>query len=190
MTAALSMLDEHGLPDLTMRRLAGRLGVQAGALYWHVPNKQTLLAAVADRIVDGADRLRQGPGARSAATALRDALLAYRDGAEVVSSTLALGLGQQAATRQLVRAMIADGIPPAAAEQAAEPLLLFIVGHAFHQQQRMFYDTLGATTLSAAATAGSAESFAFGLDMLLVGLTHLPRNSHPGHLHETAAATD
>ncbi|MFS0702718.1 TetR family transcriptional regulator, partial [Cellulomonas sp. 179-A 4D5 NHS] len=49
--AALEILDEYGLGDLTMRRLAGSLGVQPGALYWHVANKQALLAEVADAIV-------------------------------------------------------------------------------------------------------------------------------------------
>ncbi|MGW6130502.1 TetR/AcrR family transcriptional regulator C-terminal domain-containing protein [Cellulomonas sp. NPDC055163] len=49
--AALEILDEYGLGDLTMRRLAGSLGVQPGALYWHVANKQALLADVADAIV-------------------------------------------------------------------------------------------------------------------------------------------
>ncbi|WP_233189149.1 TetR/AcrR family transcriptional regulator, partial [Subtercola sp. Z020] len=49
--AALRILDDQGLPDLTMRHLAAALDVQPSALYWHFPNKQTLLAAVADRIV-------------------------------------------------------------------------------------------------------------------------------------------
>ncbi|MBB2921943.1 TetR family transcriptional regulator [Cellulomonas cellasea] len=49
--AALEILDEYGLGDLTMRRLATSLGVQPGALYWHVANKQALLAEVADAIV-------------------------------------------------------------------------------------------------------------------------------------------
>jgi hypothetical protein len=49
------ILDAYGLGDLSMRRLAERLGVKAGALYWHVANKQSLLAAVSDEIlaVDG-----------------------------------------------------------------------------------------------------------------------------------------
>src|ERR1700712_2518028 len=94
--AALRILDEYGLPDLTMRRLAAALDVQPSALYWHFPNKQTLLAELADRICS------RGPSAAPAgdwmlvttaeATRLRDALLAYRDGAEVVASTLALRL--------------------------------------------------------------------------------------------------
>ena len=45
------MLDRYGLADLTMRRLATELGVQPSALYHHFPNKQALLAAVADEVL-------------------------------------------------------------------------------------------------------------------------------------------
>ena len=48
--AALGILDQHGLGDLTMRRLGATLDVQPSALYWHFVNKQTLLASIADRI--------------------------------------------------------------------------------------------------------------------------------------------
>ncbi|WP_217585232.1 TetR family transcriptional regulator, partial [Microbacterium sp. GbtcB4] len=57
--AALALLDEVGLADLSMRRIAARLGVQPSALYWHVANKQELLADLADRVTatvpDGAE---------------------------------------------------------------------------------------------------------------------------------------
>jgi AcrR family transcriptional regulator len=34
--AAMDILRNYGLGDLSMRRLARDLGVQPGALYWHV----------------------------------------------------------------------------------------------------------------------------------------------------------
>ncbi|WP_026918955.1 TetR/AcrR family transcriptional regulator [Gordonia shandongensis] len=49
--AARRILAEHSLADLTMRRLATDLGVRPNALYWHFPNKQTMLAALADDIL-------------------------------------------------------------------------------------------------------------------------------------------
>ncbi|WP_316306993.1 TetR/AcrR family transcriptional regulator, partial [Clavibacter michiganensis] len=52
---ALRILDEHGLPDFTMRRLGAALDVQPSALYWHFPDKQSLLAELADRIVAEAE---------------------------------------------------------------------------------------------------------------------------------------
>ena len=49
--AAWHILQSYGLGDLSMRRLAKELGVQPGALYWHVANKQELLAVLAQRMV-------------------------------------------------------------------------------------------------------------------------------------------
>ena len=50
--AALSFIDRHGLPGLSMRRLGRVLGVEAMSLYRYVPGREQLLDAVVDRIVD------------------------------------------------------------------------------------------------------------------------------------------
>lgn len=52
---ALAIIDEDGLDALTMRKLATRLGVQAASLYSHFPNKEAVLAAVADRLAKRID---------------------------------------------------------------------------------------------------------------------------------------
>jgi AcrR family transcriptional regulator len=49
--AALEFIDESGLPGLTMRRLGERLGVEAMALYRHLPSKEELLDAVVEALV-------------------------------------------------------------------------------------------------------------------------------------------
>lgn len=183
LAAAMAILDENGLPDLTMRRLAASLGVQPSALYWHVPNKQTLLALIADRIVSAA-RPSETTAAdwkvtvRRDALALRDALLAYRDGAEVVSSTLALGLGAEDARGRLAEALAGAGLVPSEREMAAATLLHFILGHVWHEQQRLQADSLGVVAPehstdpdAAAASHDGPGSFEFGVDLLLEGLT-------------------
>src|SRR5215510_15621992 len=48
--AALALLDEVGLDELTMRRLAERLDVKAASLYRHVRNKEELLALLGDEM--------------------------------------------------------------------------------------------------------------------------------------------
>src|SRR5215467_9533486 len=48
--AALELLDEVGMDELTMRRLAERLDVKAASLYRHVRNKDELLVLLADEI--------------------------------------------------------------------------------------------------------------------------------------------
>ncbi len=165
---ALRILDDDGLADLTMRRLAARLDVQPSALYWHFPNKQSLLAELSDRIVGQAASLLRGSGVAAEARALRDALLAYRDGAEVVSSTLALGLGTSAAHDRLAAAVTAEGFDPRASARAATTLLHFVLGHVWHEQQRLQYDSVG---VAAPGTDHLPDAdFAFGVDLIHRGL--------------------
>lgn len=45
---ALALLDEVGMEGLTMRRLASGIGVEPMTLYRYLPNKEAVLAAVAD----------------------------------------------------------------------------------------------------------------------------------------------
>ncbi len=49
--AALRLLDERGLDKLSLRSLAGELGVSAPTLYWHIRDKRQLLDLVAERII-------------------------------------------------------------------------------------------------------------------------------------------
>ncbi|WP_277949954.1 TetR family transcriptional regulator [Bailinhaonella thermotolerans] len=49
---ALDLADREGLDAVTIRRLAGELGVTPMALYWHVKNKDELLLAMADHAID------------------------------------------------------------------------------------------------------------------------------------------
>src|SRR5689334_12282747 len=89
--AAIGLLDEVGLDGLTMRALASRLGVQAGALYRHYPSKQALLDAMAGHLIG---RDVGGPMAggtwdemlRGMAIGSRELMLAHRDGARLFST--------------------------------------------------------------------------------------------------------
>ena len=50
--AAITFIDDEGLPGLSMRRLGTLLGVEAMSLYRYVPGREQLLDAVVERIVD------------------------------------------------------------------------------------------------------------------------------------------
>jgi AcrR family transcriptional regulator len=52
---ALEFADAHGLTSLTMRRLGEALGVEGMALYKHVANKDDLLEAIVDLVLDEVD---------------------------------------------------------------------------------------------------------------------------------------
>jgi AcrR family transcriptional regulator len=92
--AALRMLGETGFEGLSLRRLAGHLGMHAPGLYWYIESKQDLIDLMAKEILDRGlypvAPLKAGQTwddwlVELACTARR-ALLAYRDGARVVAS--------------------------------------------------------------------------------------------------------
>ena len=100
---ALELLRETGLPGMSMRTLATRLGVQPSALYWHVPSKQALLTAVAEQVLGGVGETEAGRSGvtgvavtaagelRAIGVSLRAAVTGVPDGAEIVALGLAAG---------------------------------------------------------------------------------------------------
>lgn len=84
-TTALDILSRYGLGDLSMRRLARELDVQPSALYWHVKDKQELFVLIATRMNAEVDaRCPSTSDPLVTAMALREILLTYRDGAEIM----------------------------------------------------------------------------------------------------------
>ena len=50
--AAITFIDENGVQALTMRRLGAALGVEAMALYRHVPGREELISAAVSEVID------------------------------------------------------------------------------------------------------------------------------------------
>lgn len=50
--AALTLLNNEGIDQLSMRRLADTLGIRAASLYWHVKDKAELIQLLADKICE------------------------------------------------------------------------------------------------------------------------------------------
>ncbi|MBS1905327.1 MAG: TetR family transcriptional regulator [Actinobacteria bacterium] len=168
---ALDLLDRYGLPDLTMRRLAAELDVQASALYWHFDSKQDLLAAVSDRILERLPAPSPTADLLTAARGVRDALLAHRDGAEVVMSSAALRPGPSRA-HDVIRAALPESLP--AADLGAAAVLQFILGHATLVQQRMHGESHGA-----AATSGVLDEVGEDAAVFEAGIGLLSRGARP-----------
>ena len=165
--AATRLLDTYGIADLTMRRLARELDVSPGALYWHFPNKQALLGAVADRILGPVDERRQlARASRRDLCGLRDALLSHTDGAELVSASFAAG--QSTAMTGIVAALVEaasdGGVAPGQAELAARTVVYYVLGFTVDEQSRLQWDAAGALpdAQSVLATDPSAR-FSLGL---------------------------
>ncbi|MQW77739.1 TetR family transcriptional regulator [Nocardioides sp. dk4132] len=167
---AFDVLDRYGLADLTMRRLGAELGVRPSALYHHFADKQSLLAAVADELLArGARPVAAGEwDARvtSICAGLREALLAYRDGAELVATVRAFGLGATGPYDALRDSLAQAGLDPALAATAADTLLHFVLGHTLDEQTHLQAGSAGAI----ADDPRPASDFALGLAIVVDGI--------------------
>lgn len=76
--AAWELLRSDGLQAVSLRRVAGTLGVTAPALYAHIDGKEDLLSAIADREFDELDE-RTEPGSTDPVEAIKAATHAYVD---------------------------------------------------------------------------------------------------------------
>ncbi|MEU3628803.1 TetR family transcriptional regulator [Amycolatopsis coloradensis] len=86
--AAVDLLDETGLAELSTRRLAAKLGVSSPTLYWHVKDKAELLDLVAEAICADAFEIdRTQPWRDQLVSGLhqfRALLLSHRDAAALL----------------------------------------------------------------------------------------------------------
>ena len=176
--AAFEILSSYGLADLSMRRLARDLGVQPGALYWHVKNKQELLGVLAERILAP---LEAGPPGglagdagmasrvRHSAVDIRSALLQVRDGADVVALAQALNPQGLAPIRRLAALLADGGLEPRAAAWGARTLTHYILGSVAEEQTQA--ELLRAGMLDPVGVEASpADAFVFGIDSIMCGL--------------------
>jgi TetR/AcrR family transcriptional regulator, tetracycline repressor protein len=174
--AATTLLDSYGIADLTMRRLARELDVSPGALYWHFANKQQLLGAVADRILEAADDVLGHWRERvtGICSALRDALLSHTDGAELVSASFAAGQSAVMARilAQLAEAAAEAGVESTHAELAARTVVYYVLGFTVDEQSRLQWDAAGAELPDeqSVLTTDPSGRFAFGLRLLVDGI--------------------
>jgi TetR/AcrR family tetracycline transcriptional repressor len=136
--AALELLDEVGLEALSVRALARKLGVQVGALYWHVAGKQDLLAAMTDRMMRElrpAGELEEwGDLVTESAYRLRGVLLSHRDGAQVFVSTLGLTPNVAESAEAVLKSLREAGFPLEAAAHAMNAVATFVIGFVLMEQ--------------------------------------------------------
>jgi AcrR family transcriptional regulator len=102
---AVAVLEEEGLDALTMREVAGRMGIRAPSLYKHVRDKDDIVAGVQERALIDLARHLAGAGRGLAALAG-----AYRSWARAHPR-----LYEVATRRPLARDRIAPGVESAAA---------------------------------------------------------------------------
>ncbi|GAA3806754.1 TetR family transcriptional regulator [Nocardioides panacisoli] len=148
---AVDTLDAHGLAALSMRRLAADLGVQPAALYHHFTDKQALLSAVAEELLDRGRRATEvvpwDAELHLVCVELRDAMTAHRDAAALIAAVYDAG-GAREPERRMTDALLRGGADDELARVGARTLLR----HVF------------------AAVGDDPEAFALGLSLVLDGL--------------------
>ncbi|MCK7662915.1 TetR family transcriptional regulator [Corynebacterium sp. CCM 9185] len=177
-TASLDIADTYGLADMTMRRVARQLGVAPGALYWHFPSKQALIAAIGQTIcapvLDDAATVT-GTTWTEATLAmcarLRAALLDHRDGAEIVSAALSDATLHTQLTATISAALgVGDELSRGHRETGAVTLLHFIMGETLHEQSVAAIRIAEGAALPTEASECGETTFRRGVAVVLRGL--------------------
>lgn len=179
--AALDVLRSDGLSALSMRRVAGDLGVAPNALYSHVPDKAALIDALLDAVLADVALPRRGDWrARIEALLLdsRRVLLAHPDLvplflARQTSGPNALRLGE-ALLEQLAR----GGLAGEDAVRALQVLLIYTIGATAFEVPRRREPDLRSRVARARDAAG-------GLDPRVFPRTSSAADALAGHPAET-----
>ena len=189
--AALTLLEREGLQGVSMRKLAQELGSGAASLYWHVGDKEELLALMLDRVVGEAEVVDPDPGnwqeqVKEMLRANRRLLLKRRDAAQLSLGRIPAGPNSLPVMERSLAVLHAAGLPPRVISYAADMFALFVGGFAFEESMPHEGDpkALGEyfaslppeqfptlTALAGDLTEGGAdERFEFAIELLVKGL--------------------
>ena len=170
--AALDLLDEVGLDALTTRRLAAKVGIQAGSLYRHFPSKRALLDAMAGHLLRDIAEVRPADGetweqaARRVVTRMRAAMLSRRDGARLLTTFHGPPEIGERLFFDLVDRLAAAGAPREDAAVAVDTLFGYANGFTIEEQ--------------AHRDLGPDTRFPAGVELILAGIRlRLPADTTP-----------
>ncbi|MEV7043561.1 TetR/AcrR family transcriptional regulator [Amycolatopsis sp. NPDC051061] len=207
--AAVELLDTSGEAGLTFRTLTERLATGAGAIYWHVANKDELLAAATDGVLATA-LAADAPGpprdrVRAVALGLFDAI----EGHPWLATQLALQLSRGTVPPRIFetigRQVRALGVPQGHWFTTTSALVSYLLGAAGqnatnarsagpHTNRDEFLDAVSSaweeldpaeypfTRAVAAELRGhdDREQFLAGVDLVLAGITAVHLPAGPG----------
>ncbi len=207
--AAVELLDTSGEAGLTFRTLTERLATGAGAIYWHVANKDELLAAASDGVLATALTVdTPGPPrdqVRAVALGLFDAIERHPWLATQLAVQLSRGTVPPRIFEAVGRQVRALGVPKGHWFTTTSALVGYILGAAGqnatnarsagpHTNRNEFLDAVASawaeldpaeypfTRAVAAELRGhdDREQFLAGVDLVLAGITAVHLPAGPG----------
>ncbi len=141
--AGMLLLDRDGLEGVTLRRVAAELHVHAGALYWHVRNKQDLLDEMANALLAEQFAQVEGPAPeqdwehwlQGICLRLRQAMLAHREGARVVAgASFGRAILLKQLTETIIRSLLDAGFSLHLAYLICTTVLSYVYGFVIEEQ--------------------------------------------------------
>lgn len=137
--AALTLIDERGLDDLTMRALGAELGVEAMSIYKHVPGKGAVLDGVVELLLEDLEADSEPAEdwrGQLTGIARRMRALSHRHPSAFPllrrRSVSAYVVGRQA-VEDALRMMIDAGFAPGDAVNAMRSVMRFVLGFALSE---------------------------------------------------------
>ena len=186
-----------------MRTLAQRLNSGTATLYRHFTGRADLVAAVVDKMfgaieldVAALNALPWQDACKRAAHNMFDVLRRHRNVAALLVDEVPVGPNALAAREQMLAFLLANGFPPALAARSYATLSRYILGFAMQLASsegdlgeaplaRIFHNLDSSEFPATVAVSDSlpvpfADEFAFGLELIVDGLTHaLQREKRP-----------
>jgi TetR/AcrR family tetracycline transcriptional repressor len=141
--AALVVLDREGLSNLTLRRVATELDVQAPAIYWYFKDKTELIdhmaeAILAENFADARPRDPDTPWEEwliESMKELRTAMWSHKDGARIVAGAHLLPAKMLAKLFDIsLQSLTSAGIPLGIADILIGTVVHFVFGRVIEEQ--------------------------------------------------------
>ncbi|WP_169082148.1 TetR/AcrR family transcriptional regulator C-terminal domain-containing protein [Paenibacillus sp. PL91] len=137
--SAIRLLNEFGLKELSMRKVAEDLMVKPASLYYHVKSKDELLQWMADHI--SSELTQHDPSLPWAEQVLqwgeqyRRVLHNYRDAVEIFNSTIASGYNRLTQIEKLFQILAAAGFQDSQIPWMASMLKNYVLGFVTEEVQ-------------------------------------------------------
>jgi AcrR family transcriptional regulator len=190
--AALQIVDEQGADALSMRTLAQRLDSGTATLYRHFSGRADVVAHVIDRVFGSAEvdvaalsALPWPQACKAAANNMFDALYRHKNVAPLLAGDVPVGPNAMAARERMIAFLLANGFSPALAARSYATLSRYVLGFVIQLDNsdnddanvaRVFHELDPGQFPATVAVSDHLpvpwqDEFAFGLDLIVDGLT-------------------